>query len=62
MQTSRFDLTQVREQLSAHASVFTNAVAHLQNQFIVSQSLNTLEFFHDSSNRQNVYNTGIFEP
>ncbi|HET6334579.1 MAG TPA: hypothetical protein VFG30_15255 [Polyangiales bacterium] len=33
----------------------------MQNQFIVSQSFNNLELFHNSSNQQNIYNTGIFE-
>ena len=49
MQSSRFDLPQVSEQLSTHASVFANAVTHAHNKLIVRQSFNNLEFFHDSS-------------
>jgi len=52
MQSSRFDLTQVSEQLSTHASVFTNAVTHAHNQLIIRQSFNILEFFHDSPNQK----------
>jgi hypothetical protein len=61
MQPARFDLPQVSEQLGADASVFPNAVPHTHNQLIVSQSFNSLEFFHNSPNQQEIDNTCIFE-
>jgi hypothetical protein len=48
MQPSRFDLSEVSEQLSRHASVFANAVSQAHNELIVSQPFNSLEFCHET--------------
>ncbi|HET6335221.1 MAG TPA: hypothetical protein VFG30_18480 [Polyangiales bacterium] len=33
----------------------------MQNQFVVRQSFNNLEFFHEAPSAKNIYNTGVFE-
>jgi hypothetical protein len=62
MQPSRFDFTQMREQFSTHAPVFTDAVTQAQTNSSSVSRLTSSSSSMTSPNAQNIYNTGCFRP